>query len=660
MTNSHATRSGLTPAVERAQYLNVCRSACEDPEAFWGEVGRRLDWVKPYTKVRDVCFRPEDFHIRWYEDGELNVSANCLDRHLRERRDRPAIIWEGDDPARSITLTYGQLHGRVCRFANALRGLGVARGDRVIIYLPMIPEAAIAMLACARIGAVHSVVFAGFSPEALANRIADCAAKVVITADQGVRGGKPVPLKQNVATAFRVHDLPSVQAVVVVRHTGAQTPATGVPEFAYEALLVESAPECDPAPLSAEHPLFILYTSGSTGKPKGVLHTSGGYLVYAAYTLQTVFDLREDDVFWCTADVGWITGHSYCVYGPLACGATVVMFEGVPNYPDPGRFWQVCDKHGVTVFYSSPTAIRALIREGDRWVTRSSRRTLRLLGSVGEPINPGAWEWYHQVVGEQRCPIVDTWWQTETGGILIAPIPGITELEPGSATLPLPGIVPLLVDNEGRVLEGEAEGNLVLAASWPGQMRSVYGNHERFVDTYFRTFPGYYNSGDGARRDSRGYFWITGRVDDVINVSGHRLGTVEIEGALLTHEAVAEAAVVGCPHDLKGQAVYAFVTLKAGISPTEALRLELRNVVRAQIGPIATPEVVQWAPALPKTRSGKIMRRVLRKIASDEAEQIGDVSTLADPSVVSRLIEGHLAASGRPAAATSPPPPHRS
>ena len=645
MTISNASLSGFSTA-SPAEYGNVCHTALEDPEAFWREVGHRLDWTKPYTKVMDVSFRPEDFHIRWYEDGELNVSANCLDRHLRGRGDKPAIIWEGDDPARSLTLTYGQLHGKVCRFANALRSLGVTRGERVIIYLPMIPEAAIAMLACARIGAVHSVVFAGFSPEALANRVADCEAKLIITADQGLRGGKRVPLKQNVATALRAHDLPSVRAVVVVRHTGAETVATGVPEYAYDELLAKSAPECDPTPFNAEDPLFILYTSGSTGMPKGVLHTSGGYLAYAAYTLQTVFGLREDDVFWCTADVGWITGHSYCVYGPLACGASVVMFEGVPNYPDPGRFWQVCDKHGVTVFYSSPTAIRALIREGDDWVKRSSRRTLRLLGSVGEPINPAAWEWYYQVVGEQRCPIVDTWWQTETGGVLIAPIPGLTELKPGSATLPLPGIVPLLLDNEGRVLEGEAEGNLVLAASWPGQMRTVYGNHERFIDTYFRTFPGYYNTGDGARRDAQGYFWITGRVDDVINVSGHRLGTVEIEGALVTHEAVAEAAVVGCPHDLKGQAVYAFVTLKAGIRATESLRRELRDVVRAQIGPIATPEVIQWTPALPKTRSGKIMRRILRKIAADEADQIGDVSTLADPGVVSRLVEDHSEVSG--------------
>ena len=594
----------------------------------------------------NVSFQQKDFRIRWYEDGELNVSANCLDRHLGSQADKPAIIWEGDSPDRSRTLTYGELHEQVCRLANGLTALGVGPGDRVVIYLPMIPEAAVAMLACARIGAVHSVVFAGFSPEALASRIADCGAKIVITADEGLRAGKRVPLKQNVDRALATHELPSIQTVIVVRHTGAEINQVAGRDYVYEELVAKSAPQCPAPPFNAEHPLFILYTSGSTGKPKGALHSSGGYLVYAAYTTETVFGLRKDDIFWCTADVGWITGHTYIVYGPLANGATVVMFEGVPTFPDPGRYWQVCDKHAVTVFYSSPTAIRALIREGDEWVSRSSRRTLRLLGSVGEPINPGAWEWYYRVVGEQRCPVVDTWWQTETGGILIAPMAGITDLKPGSATLPLPGIRPMLLSNEGQVLEGPNEGNLVLAGSWPGQMRTVYGDPQRFFDTYFAAFPGYYTTGDGARRDEDGYFWITGRVDDVINVAGHRLGTAEIESALVTHAAVAEAAVVGCPHDIKGQGVYAFVTLKATTEPSEALQRELREVVRCQIGPIATPEAIHWAPGLPKTRSGKIMRRVLRKIAADESDQIGDVSTLADPGVVPRLVESRPGTAG--------------
>jgi len=594
----------------------------------------------------NVSFQQKDFRIRWYEDGELNVSANCLDRHLGSQADKPAIIWEGDSPDRSRTLTYGELHEQVCRLANGLTALGVGPGDRVVIYLPMIPEAAVAMLACARIGAVHSVVFAGFSPEALASRIADCGARIVITADEGLRAGKRVPLKQNVDRALATHELPSIQNVVVVRHTGAEINLVAGRDCVYEELVAKSAPRCPAPAFNAEHPLFILYTSGSTGKPKGALHSSGGYLVYAAYTTETVFGLRKDDIFWCTADVGWITGHTYIVYGPLANGATVVMFEGVPTFPDPGRYWQVCDKHAVTVFYSSPTAIRALIREGDEWVSRSSRRTLRLLGSVGEPINPGAWEWYYRVVGEERCPVVDTWWQTETGGILIAPMAGITQLKPGSATLPLPGIRPMLLSNEGQVLEGPNEGNLVLAGSWPGQMRTVYGDPQRFFDTYFAAFPGYYTTGDGARRDEDGYFWITGRVDDVINVAGHRLGTAEIESALVTHAAVAEAAVVGCPHDIKGQGVYAFVTLKATTEPSEALQRELREVVRCQIGPIATPEAIHWAPGLPKTRSGKIMRRVLRKIAADESDQIGDVSTLADPGVVPRLVESRPGTAG--------------
>jgi len=646
MNTTYPTPRGFQSSTDARVYEQDCREARDAPDAFWGKVGQRLSWSKPFSSVMNVSFQQKDFRIRWYEDGELNVSANCLDRHLGSQADKPAIIWEGDSPDRSRTLTYGELHEQVCRLANGLTALGVGPGDRVVIYLPMIPEAAVAMLACARIGAVHSVVFAGFSPEALASRIADCGAKIVITADEGLRAGKRVPLKQNVDRALATHELPSIQNVVVVRHTGAEINLVAGRDCVYEELVAKSAPRCPAPAFNAEHPLFILYTSGSTGKPKGALHSSGGYLVYAAYTTETVFGLRKDDIFWCTADVGWITGHTYIVYGPLANGATVVMFEGVPTFPDPGRYWQVCDKHAVTVFYSSPTAIRALIREGDEWVSRSSRRTLRLLGSVGEPINPGAWEWYYRVVGEQRCPVVDTWWQTETGGILIAPMAGITDLKPGSATLPLPGIRPMLLSNEGQVLEGPNEGNLVLAGSWPGQMRTVYGDPQRFFDTYFAAFPGYYTTGDGARRDEDGYFWITGRVDDVINVAGHRLGTAEIESALVTHAAVAEAAVVGCPHDIKGQGVYAFVTLKATTEPSEALQRELREVVRCQIGPIATPEAIHWAPGLPKTRSGKIMRRVLRKIAADESDQIGDVSTLADPGVVPRLVESRPGTAG--------------
>jgi len=646
MNTTYPTPRGFQSSTDARVFEQDCREARDAPDAFWGKVGQRLSWSKPFSSVMNVSFQQKDFRIRWYEDGELNVSANCLDRHLGSQADKPAIIWEGDSPDRSRTLTYGELHEQVCRLANGLTALGVGPGDRVVIYLPMIPEAAVAMLACARIGAVHSVVFAGFSPEALASRIADCGAKIVITADEGLRAGKRVPLKQNVDRALATHELPSIQTVIVVRHTGAEINQVAGRDYVYEELVAKSAPQCPAPPFNAEHPLFILYTSGSTGKPKGALHSSGGYLVYAAYTTETVFGLRKDDIFWCTADVGWITGHTYIVYGPLANGATVVMFEGVPTFPDPGRYWQVCDKHAVTVFYSSPTAIRALIREGDEWVTRSSRRTLRLLGSVGEPINPGAWEWYYRVVGEQRCPVVDTWWQTETGGILIAPMAGITQLKPGSATLPLPGIRPMLLSNEGQVLEGPNEGNLVLAGSWPGQMRTVYGDPQRFFDTYFAAFPGYYTTGDGARRDEDGYFWITGRVDDVINVAGHRLGTAEIESALVTHAAVAEAAVVGCPHDIKGQGVYAFVTLKATTEPSEALQRELREVVRCQIGPIATPEAIHWAPGLPKTRSGKIMRRVLRKIAADESDQIGDVSTLADPGVVPRLVESRPGTAG--------------
>ena len=624
--------------VDRARYERDYAQSVADPARFWGDVGRRLDWLRPYQKVRDVNFAPQDFRIRWYEDGVLNASANCLDRHLKQHRDRTAILWEGDDPKDSRHITYGELHEQVCRCANALKALGVAKGDRVTIYLPMIPEAAVAMLACARIGAIHSVVFGGFSAEALASRIADCESRVVITADEGLRGGKKIPLKGNVDAALTLHGGSTIEHVLVVKRTGAAVPWNKPRDKHFSELLAAASPSCDPVAVGAEDPLFILYTSGSTGKPKGVLHTTGGYLVYASYTFETVFDYRPQDIFWCTADVGWVTGHSYVVYGPLSCAATSVMFEGVPNYPDPGRFWQVCDKHGVTIFYTAPTAIRALMREGEDWVAKHRRTTLRLLGTVGEPINPEAWEWYHRVVGEHRCPIVDTWWQTETGGILISPLGGATPLKPGSASWPLPGIRPGIVDAMGKELEGACEGNLVLDDSWPGQMRTVYGDHQRFIDTYFRTYPGRYFTGDGARRDADGYYWITGRVDDVINVSGHRLGTAEVESALVAHPAVAEAAVVGFPHDIKGQGIYAYVTLKAGREPSAALRGELKQTVRTEIGAIAIPDVIQWAPGLPKTRSGKIMRRILRKIAANESDQLGDTSTLADPSVVSDLV----------------------
>ena len=624
--------------VDLAKYqLDYARSV-QDPAAFWGEVGRKIDWIKPYTEVKDVSYDLNYFRIRWYADGELNVAANCLDRHLATRGDQTAILFEGDDPGDSRKITYRQLHRDVCRFANALKSLGVAKGDRVTIYLPMIPEAAVVMLACARIGAVHSIVFGGFSPESLASRILDCGSKLVITADEGLRGGRKVPLKANVDTALAHDSLACVEHVVVVRRTGGKVAWQDGRDLHYEALLEAASPDCPATAVGAEDPLFILYTSGSTGKPKGVLHTTGGYLVYAAYTFQMVFDYRDGDIFWCTADVGWVTGHSYVVYGPLASGATTLMFEGVPNYPDPGRCWDVVDRHGVTIFYTAPTAIRALMREGEDWVKRHSRTSLRLLGSVGEPINPEAWEWYHRVVGDHRCPIVDTWWQTETGGILIAPLPGATRLKPGSATLPFFGVRPAIVDATGQELHGACEGNLVLLDSWPGQMRSVYGDHQRFIDTYFRTYPGSYFTGDGARRDEDGYYWITGRVDDVINVSGHRLGTAEVESALVAHHSVAEAAVVGFPHDIKGQGIYAYVTLKAGCEPSDQLLAELRQTVRQQIGAIASPDVIQWAPGLPKTRSGKIMRRILRKIAADEADQLGDTSTLADPSVVTQLL----------------------
>ncbi len=628
----------------RADYERDYADARRDPQGYWGRVGQRLEWSRPYTRVKDTSFDVDDFHIRWFADGQLNVSVNCLDRHLAERGDKTAIVWEADDPATPPRrISYRELHGMVCRLANALQALGVVKGDRITLYLPMIPEAAVAMLACARIGAIHSVVFGGFSADSIANRIADCASKLVITADEGRRGGKAIPLKANVDEALRRPGTNSVETVLVVRHTGGGVPMQMPRDRWYDAV-VDPQPSTHAAPaMDAEDPLFILYTSGSTGKPKGVLHTTGGYLTWAAYTHELVFDLKDGDVFWCTADVGWVTGHSYVVYGPLANGATTVMFEGVPTFPDPGRFWQVCDRHRVTIFYTAPTAIRALMREGDAPVTASSRASLRLLGTVGEPINPEAWEWYHRVVGEGRCPIVDTWWQTETGGILISPIPGAIEAKPGSATLPMPGVVPALVDAEGRVLEGAVDGNLVLLDSWPGQMRTVYGDHGRFIDTYFRTYPGMYFTGDGCRRDEDGYYWITGRVDDVINVSGHRMGTAEVESALVGHPAVAEAAVVGAPHDIKGQGIYAYVTLKAGIEPTEALRRELVAHVRHDIGPIAAPDWLQWAPGLPKTRSGKIMRRILRKIAEAGPEGVdrgglGDTSTLADPAVVDSLV----------------------
>ncbi len=625
--------------VDEPDYFEMYDASLAKPDAFWSQHGKRLHWIKPFTKVKNASFTG-NVSIKWFEDGTLNASQNCIDRHLATRADQTAILWEGDSPSEQRHVSYAELHENVCRLANVLKAHGVKKGDRVTVYMPMIPEAAFAMLACARIGAVHSVVFGGFSPESLIGRITDCQSTIVITADEGLRGGRKVPLKANVDAALK--SCPDVKTVLVVRRTGGQIEWHEGRDHWYDAELAKAAKDCEPAEMGAEDPLFILYTSGSTGKPKGVLHTTGGYLVYAAMTHEYVFDYHDGQIYWCTADVGWVTGHSYIVYGPLANGATTLMFEGVPNYPDASRFWQVIDKHKVEIFYTAPTAIRALMREGDQLVKKSSRKSLKLLGSVGEPINPEAWLWYYNVVGDGRVPIVDTWWQTETGGILITPLPGATPLKPGSATRPFFGIKPVIVDGEGRELEGATEGNLCIAEPWPGMMRTLYGDHKRFVEAYFSTFPGKYFTGDGARRDEDGYYWITGRVDDVINVAGHRLGTAEIESALVAHPKVAEAAVVGYPHDIKGQGIYAYVTLKAGFEPSEILRKELTQWVRKEIGPIATPDLIQWAPGLPKTRSGKIMRRILRKIAANEESQLGDTSTLADPAVVTDLVEHRM------------------
>jgi acetyl-CoA synthetase len=625
--------------VDEAKYRTMYEESLRDPDRFWGEHGRRIDWIKPFTRVKNTTFGPGEVSIRWFEDGVTNVSANCTDRHLATRGDQVAIIWEGDDPSDSRKITYRELHREVCRMANVLRNRGVGKGDRVTIYLPMIPEAAYAMLACARLGAIHSVVFGGFSPDSLASRIEGCASRMVITADEGLRGGRKVALKANVDAAIDRLGPDAVDHVVVVRRTGSPVAMQAGRDVYYDEAAAQVTDECPPEPMNAEDPLFILFTSGSTGQPKGVLHTTGGYLVWASFTHQCVFDYHDGDIYWCTADVGWVTGHTYILYGPLANGATTLMFEGIPTYPSISRFWDVVDKHGVTIFYTAPTAIRSLMGAGEEPVRKTSRKTLRLLGSVGEPINPEAWEWYYRVVGEGRCPIVDTWWQTETGGILIAPLPGATKLKPGSATLPLPGVKPVVVDAEGNELSGACEGNLCIADSWPGQMRTVYGDHERFVQTYFSTYPGKYFTGDGCRRDADGYYWITGRVDDVINVSGHRMGTAEVESALVAHPKVSEAAVVGYPHDIKGQGIYAYVTLMTGEAASEGLRKELVAWVRREIGPIASPDLIQFAPGLPKTRSGKIMRRILRKIAEDEFGALGDTSTLADPAVVDDLID---------------------
>ncbi|HCD50377.1 MAG TPA: acetate--CoA ligase [Alphaproteobacteria bacterium] len=631
-----STETATHAHVDDATYQSMYEQSISDNDAFWAEHGKRVDWIKPYTRVENVSYDAKDLSIKWYEDGTLNAAANCLDRHLETRGDHTAIIFEGDEPDDSRHITYRELHEEVCRFSNMLKARGVNKGDRVTIYMPMIPEAAVAMLACARIGAIHSVVFGGFSPDALAGRIQDCDSSTIITADEGIRGGKSIPLKANTDAAL--DNCPMCKTCIVVRRTGNSINWVEGRDFWYHEGVAEASADCPAEEMGAEDPLFILYTSGSTGKPKGVMHTTGGYMVYASMTHQYVFDYHDGDVYWCTADVGWVTGHSYIIYGPLANGAITLMFEGVPTYPDASRFWQVVEKHKVNIFYTAPTAIRALMREGDDPVTKTDRSSLRLLGSVGEPINPEAWMWYHSVVGDSRCPIVDTWWQTETGGIMITPLPGATPTKPGSATRPFFGIEPVLVDNENNPLEGSTDGNLCIDRSWPGQMRTVYGDHKRFVETYFTTFPGRYFTGDGCRRDDDGYYWITGRVDDVINVSGHRMGTAEVESALVAHAKVAEAAVVGYPHDIKGQGIYAYVTLNAGEEPSDELHAELRLWVRKEIGPIATPDLMQWAPGLPKTRSGKIMRRILRKVAADDFAELGDTSTLADPSVVDDLI----------------------
>ena len=623
--------------IDNVGYLEMYGRSVEDPVRFWEEEGKRIDWIKPYTKIKDVSYAETDLHIKWFYDGTLNVAVNCLDRHLASKGDQTAIIWEGDNPEEDKKISFRELHAEVCKFANALKTLGSKKGDRITIYMPMIPEAAVAMLACARIGAIHSVVFGGFSPEALAGRIKDCDSNLIITADEGIRGGKSVPLKANTDEALK--SCPMCKTVVVVKRTGGSIDWKDDTDHWYHDIMATASEVCPPEEMNAEDPLFILYTSGSTGQPKGVMHTSGGYIVYASMTHQYVFDYRPGEIYWCTADVGWVTGHSYILYGPLANGATTLMFEGVPNYPDNSRFWQVCDKHNVSIFYTAPTALRALMREGDGPVKSTSRKSLRILGSVGEPINPEAWLWYYNIVGDGRCAIVDTWWQTETGGVLITPLPGATDLKPGSATRPFFGIEPVIVDGDGNVLDGPTSGNLCLNDSWPGQMRTVYGDHDRFYQTYFATFPGRYFTGDGCRRDEDGYYWITGRVDDVINVSGHRMGTAEVESALVAHEKVAEAAVVGYPHDIKGQGIYAYVTLNVGVEPSEALRAQLVQWVRKEIGPIASPDLIQWAPGLPKTRSGKIMRRILRKIAEDDFGSLGDTSTLAEPAVVNDLIE---------------------
>jgi acetyl-CoA synthetase len=625
--------------LDEAGYFKLYQQSIDDSEGFWREQAKRISWVRQPTKIKDVDYTG-NVHIRWFHDGILNAAYNCLDRHLAVRADQTAILWEGDSPSEHRHVSYAELHEHVCRLANVLKAHGVKKGDRVTIYLPMIPEAAVAILACARIGAIHSVVFGGFSPDSLVNRIQDCESTCVITADEGLRGGRKVPLKVNADAALA--KCPSVKTCIVVRRTGGKIDWVSGRDVWYHEACAKVSKDCPPEPMNAEDPLFILYTSGSTGKPKGVLHTTGGYLVYTAMTHQYVFDYHDGDIYWCTADVGWVTGHSYIVYGPLANGATTVMFEGVPNYPDASRFWQVVDKHKVNIFYTAPTAIRALMREGEDPVKRTSRKSLRILGTVGEPINPEAWLWYHRVVGDGRCPIVDTWWQTETGGILITPLPGATPLKPGSATRPFFGVKPAIVDGEGKLLEGEATGNLCILDAWPGQMRTVYGDHQRFIDTYFKTFPGMYFTGDGCRRDQDGYYWITGRVDDVINVAGHRLGTAEVESALVAHSKVAEAAVVGYPHDIKGQGIYAYVTLKVGVQASDDLRKELIQWVRKEIGPIATPDLLQWAPGLPKTRSGKIMRRILRKIAENDYGALGDTSTLADPAVVNDLVENRM------------------